>query len=236
MKYLIKYLLQQNIRSQKYLAPVVFYTIVMLLMYSYKPNPVADSYGVTAMLLFFGSAWLGLTVMNAEPPGQIQLLVLHAGSRRKVAIGQLISAVVMQLAMALITIVYPIVTGMFDRQPSANEWIVAWCGHLVLALLGLSISVFFQNAYISRLSRSLPIFIVVLLSSFVQISLSEKLPESLQWMSYILPPAFYLVQKMMLYDGGGLGQIILVCTWSAVYAMLLLSIHIWLSGRRDLRS
>ncbi|WJH29970.1 hypothetical protein N6H13_04325 [Paenibacillus sp. CC-CFT742] len=52
MIYLTRYLLRQYIRSQKYFAPVVMYIIAMLLIYSYQPNPVADSYSVTAMLLF----------------------------------------------------------------------------------------------------------------------------------------------------------------------------------------
>lgn len=92
MIYLTRYLLKHYIRSQKYVAPVIFYIITMLLIYSYKPNPVADSYSVTAMLLFFGADWLGLTVLNTEPAGQYQLLVLHAGSKRKVVFAQLICA------------------------------------------------------------------------------------------------------------------------------------------------
>ncbi|MFB8373629.1 hypothetical protein [Paenibacillus taichungensis] len=236
MIYLTRYLLKHYIRSQKYVAPVIFYIITMLLIYSYKPNPVADSYSVTAMLLFFGAAWLGLTVMNTEPAGQYQLLVLHAGSKRKVVFAQLICALIMQFGLTAITVLYPVVTGMFGRLPSAGEWIMAWAGHLALSLLGLGLSVFFQKSYIPMLSRSMPPFIVVILLSFVQGSLSGRLPESIQWVVKILPPAFYLVREMMLFEDLKLGAVVLTTVWAILYAIALLIIHIWLSGRRDLRS
>lgn len=114
MIHLICYLLKNYIRSQKYVAPVIFYIITMLLIYSYKPNPVADSYSVT---------------------------------------------------------------GMFGRLPSTGEWNMVWSGHLALSLLGLGLSVFFQKSYIPMLSSRMPPFIVLLLLSFVQGSLSGRLSE-----------------------------------------------------------
>lgn len=236
MMYLTRYLLRHHIRSQKYFAPVIFYIITMLLIYSYKPNPIADSYSVTAMLLFLGAAWLGVMVFNTEPAGQYQLLVLHAGSRRKVVMGQLICAWMMQLMLTAITVLYPVFAGMFDRQPTGEEWIMAWTGHIVISLLGLGISVFFQKSYISLLSRSMPAFIIVLLLSFVQGSLSERMPESLQWVGRILPPAFYLVREMMLFEESRMSSFVSVMLWTVLYALGLLMIHVWLSGRRDLRS
>ncbi|WP_440118909.1 hypothetical protein [Paenibacillus sp. QZ-Y1] len=236
MIHLTRYLLRHHIRSQKYFAPVILYIITMLLIYSYKPNPIADSYSVTAMLIFFGAAWLGLMVMNTEPAGQYQLLILHAGSRRKVVMGQLICAWVTQLMLIAITVMYPVFTGMFDRQPTGEEWIMAWLGHLALSLLGLGISVFFQKSYIPLLSRSMPALIVVLLLSFVQGSLIERLPESLQWLGRILPPAFYLVREMMLFEDLKIDSLFLITLWAVIYAWVLLILHLWLSGRRDLRS
>lgn len=174
--------------------------------------------------------------MNAEPSGQYQLLVLHAGGKRKVVLAQLICALIMQFGLTAITVLYPAVTGMFGRLPSAGEWIMAWAGHLALSLLGLSLSVFFQKSYIPMLSRSMPPFIVVLLLSLVQGSLSGRLPESIQWLVKILPPAFYPVREMMLYEQSKLGAVILTEVWAILYAIVLLIIHIWISGRRDLRS
>ncbi|NUU76259.1 hypothetical protein [Paenibacillus xylanilyticus] len=233
---LTRYLLRHYIRSQKYFAPVIMYVIAMLLIYSYKPNPVADSYSVTAMLLFFGAAWLGLTVMNAEPAGQLQLLVLHAGNKRKVILGQIWCAWIMQCALVIITVLYPVIFGMFERQPTVGEWMMAWSGHLVLSLLGLSLCVFLQKSYVHQFSRSMPGLITVLLLSFVQGALTDHLPEWLQWLGKVLPPAFYLVREMMIFEEAKQGSIYLTIIWAVMYAFVLLIIHVWLSGRRDLRS
>lgn len=234
MTALTVYMLKHYIRSQRYFAPVVFYLFGMLLIYSYKPNPIADSYSVTAMLLFFGAAWLAVTVMNTEPAGQKQLLTIHAGSKRKVAWGQLFCAGMMQCGLAAITVFYPVVTGMFERPPTGGEWAMAWLGHLSLCMLGLGISVFFQRSYVPLLSRSLPALIAVLLLSNVQGSLSDHLPQSLQWISVVLPPAFYLIREMMLFENAGIGTMVLLTLWATSYAALLLAIHLWLSGRRDI--
>ncbi|WP_340390138.1 hypothetical protein [Paenibacillus sp. FSL E2-0151] len=236
MIYLTRYLLRHHIRSQKYFAPVIFYIIAMLLIYSYKPNPIADSYSVTAMLLFVAAAWLGVMVMNTEPAKQYQLLVLHTGSRRKVVTSQLICAWIMQFMLTVITVLYPVFAGMFEKQPTGEEWMMTWLGHLGLSLLGLGISVFFQKSYIPLLSRSMPALIIVLLLSFIQGSLSERLPESLEWLGRILPPAFYLVREMMLFDESKMDSFVSVMLWTVLYASVLLIIHVWLSRRRDLRS
>ena len=111
----------------------------------YKPNPIADSYSVTAMLLFLAAAWLGVMVMNTEPAKQYQLLVLHAGSRRKVVTSQLICAWIMQFMLTVITVLYPVFAGMFERQPTGEEWMMTWLGHMGLSLLGLGIKCIFSK-------------------------------------------------------------------------------------------
>lgn len=83
--------------------------------------------------------------MNTEPAKQVQLLVLHTGSRRKVVTSQLICAWIMQFMLTAITVLYPVFAGMFERQPTGEEWMMTWLGHLGLSLLGLVISVFFKN-------------------------------------------------------------------------------------------
>ncbi|MBR2566810.1 MAG: hypothetical protein IKE29_19650 [Paenibacillus sp.] len=236
MYFLCRYLLQHHLRSQRFFAPMVIYVTTVMLFYSYKPNPIADSYSFTAMLLFGGAAWLGLMVMNTEPSGQIQLLIVHTGSKRKIAVGQMICAWIMALSLTVFTVGYPVLFGMFNRHPTANEWIITWSGHLTLSLLGISIAVFFQKSYISRFSRSMPALIIVLILSFIQVSLAEKLPEALRWIAGILPPAIYLVQEMMNTETMMLSSYFGIVLWNMVYAVVLLIIHFGWVNRREIRS
>nr|WP_144921905.1 hypothetical protein [Paenibacillus bovis] len=55
---LIKYSLHDYVRSHKYFAPISTYIILIIVFYTYKPNPVLDSYAVTASMLYVVSAWL----------------------------------------------------------------------------------------------------------------------------------------------------------------------------------
>ena len=46
---LIHYMLASYTRSYRYFAPMAFMLISVVFIYSYRPNPIMDSYAVTAI-------------------------------------------------------------------------------------------------------------------------------------------------------------------------------------------
>ena len=76
---LIHYMLASYTRSYRYFAPMAFMLISVVFIYSYRPNPIMDSYAVTAAFLFVGSAWLGLNFLNHDQGRQTMLLIVHSG-------------------------------------------------------------------------------------------------------------------------------------------------------------
>lgn len=77
MRSLIAYFLRSYTFSQRYFAPVAGTLIAVLILYSYKPNPVMNSYAASAVMLFVGCAWLGLSFLNHEQAVQRQVAVVH---------------------------------------------------------------------------------------------------------------------------------------------------------------
>lgn len=78
MKGLIGYFLHSYTVSQRFFGPVAGVIIAVLILYSYKPNPVMSSYSATAVFLFIACAWLGLSFLNHEQAVQKQVVIVQA--------------------------------------------------------------------------------------------------------------------------------------------------------------
>ncbi|WP_339248955.1 hypothetical protein [Paenibacillus sp. FSL P2-0136] len=64
--------------SQRFFGPVAGVIIAVLILYSYKPNPVMSSYSATAVFLFIACAWLGLSFLNHEQAVQKQVVIVQS--------------------------------------------------------------------------------------------------------------------------------------------------------------
>ncbi|GMK37054.1 hypothetical protein PCCS19_01070 [Paenibacillus sp. CCS19] len=75
------YQLQLFLSSYRYFAPITFYLIIIVWIYSVVPNPVMGSYSATAVLLYLFASWLGLNFFFSEPQIQQTLTVILARRR-----------------------------------------------------------------------------------------------------------------------------------------------------------
>ncbi|WP_225999394.1 hypothetical protein [Paenibacillus sp. BJ-4] len=234
MIFAIRYILQSYTRSRRYVPPVVIYFFAMMLIYSYKPSPIADSYSVTALLLFFASAWLGISLLNHEHPVQKQLSVQHNRQHWIYFSAELIAAYIMLVFMTGVAVIYPVVFKMFVHVPSVLQWVVGIIGHLSLALLGLSLSLFCQRIFIAKTNRSLSLVIIALTVSLAGPRLAELLPVGAEWMIWILPPAHMNVNAMMNLEQLPLGEVIWSLLLPVLYAFVLIGVYIKIVSRKEL--
>ncbi|MBE3570004.1 MAG: hypothetical protein IMW92_07770 [Bacillales bacterium] len=58
MKGLFPYHFVYYLRTYKYVPPLTFYVLTLVVNYVYKPNPILDSYSFTSLVLFFIMAGL----------------------------------------------------------------------------------------------------------------------------------------------------------------------------------
>ncbi|WDM23935.1 hypothetical protein [Paenibacillus polymyxa] len=234
MIFAIRYVLQSYTRSRRYVPPVIIYLFAMMLIYSYKPSPIADSYSVTALLLFFASAWLGVSLLNHEHPVQKQLSVQHTRRHWIYFSAELIAAYILLVFMTGVAVIYPVVFRMFEHVPSTLQWIVGVIGHLSLALLGLSLSLFCQRIFIAKMNRSLSLVIIALTASLAGPRLTELLPVGVQWMIWILPPAHLIVNAMMNLDQMHTEDVIWALLLPVVYAFVMIGAYIKIVSRKEL--
>lgn len=194
---LMKYMLASYTRSYRYFAPLAFTIISVLLIYSYRPNPVLDSYAVTASLLFIGSAWLGMNFLNHDQGRQSMLLIIHAGSPRRYYAAQYGAAAIIGFLMCVFAVVYPAAFRMFGEPVSAPVLALALAGHFSLSLIGISLSLFFQPGWIENQGRAAGGLIILIILSLAGKSLVDSLPAFYGFIPYVLPPVSVMIDVLM---------------------------------------
>ncbi|GAB6931404.1 hypothetical protein JCM10914A_53870 [Paenibacillus sp. JCM 10914] len=230
---LIKYMLASYTRSYRYFAPIAFILISTLFIYSYRPNPVMDSYAVTSAILFIGSAWLGLNFLNHDQGRQAMLLIIHAGSAKRYYCAQYLTINLITVALYFFALVYPILTGMFDRPVTGNDLLLGFLGHALLALLGVTLSLFFQFGWIENQGRAAGMLLIVMICSLAGQSVVNKLPVALEFVPYLLPPVSVMINMMIHNEGSLTLTVILTCVYCLLYSVALLVIYMTLSIRKD---
>lgn len=230
---LLRYLFASYTRSYRYFAPIAFMIITLLLLYSYKPNPVMDSYAVTSTLLFIGCAWLGMNFLNHDQGRQTVLLILHTGSARAFYATQYAALIVIGFVLSVLAVVYPVLTGMFDEPVGIERFTLALLSHLSLSLLGAVISLYFQSGWIENQGRSIGLLLILMVMSIAGLSVGDSLPDAFIVVAYILPPASLVIDMLMNTDERGLASGAIMLLYTYIYTAVILLIYLKIACSKD---
>jgi len=233
---LSRFLLRSYTRKHAYFAPLAATLIAMFLLYTYKPNPVMDSYAVTSVFLFVGSAWLALTFLNHGSPQQEQLHITHIGGMKRYLFSQIMALLVPVAMCTAIFMLYPIAAQMFDRPVRIGEFLLAVCGHLVMGGLGASLALFFQSAWMPNGSRAVALLLALVIASIGAKSIAGLLPEQLRWLRWIFPPVSPIMDVLLNGGAEPSHKVWLTLGYGLVYALLLGLVYMLVSLRRDART
>lgn len=230
---LLRYLLASYTRSYKYFAPIAFMVITVLLLYSYRPNPVMDSYAVTSSLLFIGFAWLGMNFLNHDQGRQTSLLILHTGSARTFFVTQYAVLVMIGVVISTISVIYPMMTGMFDEPVGVMRFFLALLAHLSLAWLGSAIALFFQSGWIENQGRAVGLILILIVVSIAGLSLADSLPDGFAIVAYVLPPASPMIDMLMHADEQAFWNSAVTLTYTLGYTAALIIIYLKATCAKD---
>ncbi|SMF82112.1 hypothetical protein SAMN05661091_2110 [Paenibacillus uliginis N3/975] len=230
---LLRYLLASYTRSNRYFPPIAFIIISVLILYSYKPNPVMDSYAVTSSLLFIGCAWLGTNFLNHDQGRQNVLLILHTGSAKVFYVTQYAVLVLICSIISTATVVYPMFTGMFDEPVGWSRFVIALMAHISLSGLGAAVALFFQSGWIENQGRATGLMLILIVLSIAGLSLADSLPASISILVYLLPPASPMIDMLMHSDQRGIARSIYTLLFSFGYTAVLLIIYLKAALAKD---
>lgn len=230
---LIAYMLRSYTRSQRYFAPFAGLLIMVLMLYSYKPNPVMNSYAATAVMLYIGCAWIGLSFLNHDHPVHRQVTVVHIRSSHKYNVGSILTLAFLTLLLALIVVIYPWITGHFEESPGVYRFILALIGHGLLGVFGIAISLYLQASWVRKSSHSVGIMLVIIILSLGATKISNLVPEFLNVLIWILPPVSPVMDAMLNADNLQFSNLMFTYVHALLYIVILIGFYLYKSIYKD---
>ncbi|WP_042147029.1 hypothetical protein [Paucisalibacillus sp. EB02] len=233
MKTLINYTLYDFIRSHKYFPPISTFIILIVVYYSYTPNPIIDSYAVTALMIYFISAWLCISVMALDPPVQRQVMILHIGGRNLYYLSKLITVWLLSLILTAFAFIYPIVFGMFNEQVTFTIGFISWMNYILLSTLGIVVASIFSKVIMENVVNSYGGLALTITFSFTALGIYEILPVSIKNIVWIFPPVLVTQKTLINWNGENIFHIdVIPFIWILLYAALLLWVFLKLVKRK----
>jgi hypothetical protein len=232
MTALIKYTLHDYLRSHKYFPPISTFIILIFVHYSYTPNPIIDSYAVTALLLYIISAWVSICVLSLDTPVQRQLMILHIGGSSRYYLSKLISVLLISLILALYAFIYPIIFSMFYESVTFTIGLVSIVNHVILSILGISIASLFSKIITESAVNSYGGLALTIAISLAALGVSDALPSYLKIFVWIIPPATITQTPLFNWNGENfLSLSLFPFIWIIIYSLFILFLFLKLAKK-----
>ncbi|MEU5692251.1 hypothetical protein [Actinosynnema sp. NPDC020468] len=139
MTALVRYLLSDVLRTQRFLPPLLLFGAVLGMLYSSDAGPALGAYSGTCALVYPVGVWLTVVIATAEDPVRRSITVVASGGwgRTQSAVTLLAAAGV--LGVAVIATLVPLVT---QSRPYPPEVVgQGFAGLLVCGLAGVGVGV-----------------------------------------------------------------------------------------------
>ncbi|MGX4668959.1 ABC transporter permease [Cerasibacillus sp. JNUCC 74] len=220
MKALITYQLRDYLKSYNYVAPFSVFIIMLIVNYAFYPNPVLASYGVTAIYLYILTAWVTVTFFHTEDSIQEGITIIHTGSENKFFVSKYLSLLFITIVFAVISVVYPVVFGMFSEQVTIESLTIGFLTHLLLGVLAISIGALFTRNIVETKSNQWLGIILVLVVSISSLGIQQLLPPSWEYLLLLIPPISEVIVQMN--DSLNVNDILIMYGWSIGYSSCLI--------------
>ncbi|GGN64920.1 hypothetical protein [Oceanobacillus indicireducens] len=232
MKNLIKYTLHDYIRSHKYFPPISTFVILIFVFYTYRPNPIIDSYAVTSVMLYIISAWVCLSVLQLDPPVQRQLMAIHVGGWNRYYLAKLMTAVIIIIILSAYAFLYPIVFNMFGGRVTFTIGLVSFVNHIILAVLGISLASLFSKLIMRSTINSFGGLILTLVLSLAALGIERVFPSFLKNVLWVIPPATITQTPLVNWDGMYIsGLSLFPFIWTIIYSLIIIFLFLQLAKR-----
>lgn len=132
MTALVRYLLADVLRTQRWLPPLLLYAAALGMLYASDAGPPLPAYAGTCVLVYPVSAWLTVVIATAEDPVRRTITVVTAGGWARAQAAVTALSVLGALGLALVATLLPVVT-----QPRPYPLVTVLEGFAALAVCAL---------------------------------------------------------------------------------------------------
>jgi hypothetical protein len=145
---LVRYLIADIVRSQRYLAALLAYCAVLAMLYTGDAGASLPAYAGSCALIFPVAAWFAVVFASAEDPVQRTVTVVAAGGWTRVLSAVAALTVVVVAALALLATLWPVLTN--PHPYTVLDVVVGYAAHLVCGLNGAGLGLLLARPVIAR--------------------------------------------------------------------------------------
>ncbi|WP_397538948.1 ABC transporter permease [Rummeliibacillus pycnus] len=199
MKGLIHYQFANYFRTHKYIPPVSVFIMMLVINYTYVPNPILDSYSFTSLVLFFIMGWVTITILHAEDEGQKQITLMHAKNKRGYYLALVINCAVVGLLLSIVAVAYPVVIQAFTPGYHTIHLVIGLLAHFSFAVLSIALSLFFTRDLVkSSVNSWWGVISILIVSLILAVAKADILKiKALNW---LFPPLRHPLENMSVGD------------------------------------
>lgn len=199
MKGLLYYQFISYLRSYHYIPPFSLFIILLIVNYTYTPNPILDSYSFTSLILFFIMGWFTVTIFHVEETGQKQITLLHAQSLSKYYVSLYLLSALIGLFLSIVAVAYPIVFGAFGGETRPLHVLMGILSHFSLAFLAIGLSAVFTREIVKKRVNTWWGVVSILIISLSLVTIKSSLLQ-LKGLIWLIPPVYLPLEIMTAKD------------------------------------
>ncbi|WP_405642826.1 hypothetical protein [Streptomyces uncialis] len=173
MTALIRYHCSVLLLSQRYLAPVLLFVSLIVVLTSSDSGPLAATYSSCAGAMLLCSTWLTMTLAGLEDRTHRSVVVVGAGGSLKVLVALVCTALLSCLPLTGVGVVLPLLIGRHD--PVAADLLLGALAQLICALTGVAVGLVCSRPVFRRQGYGL----VLALALLFTVTLAQGLPVNL---------------------------------------------------------
>lgn len=168
---MIRYLLADLFKSQRWLPPVFVYLATAGVLYGGDPGTPRPPYGVSELVLFPVAAWLTVVLVNNEDPVQRYVTMAAVGGWRRLLGGLVRAALAVNGVLVLLATFVP---ALIHHHPYAlSDVALGFAAHVISAVTGIGLGVLCARPVIPTTGWSL---VAVVGVSLVVLAVANQAP------------------------------------------------------------
>ncbi|WP_406208166.1 hypothetical protein OH807_36295 [Kitasatospora sp. NBC_01560] len=160
MTALVRYLSTTLLLSQRYLAPVLLFIGLLVVLTSNDNGPLTGSYGAASGAALVCSTWLTGALVGLEDQAHHSVVVVNAGDSRRVLLGTVCTAVLWCLLLTALGLGIPFLTG--SHRPTGADLLLGTEAQLTCALTGIAVGLVCSRLVFRRQGHALLLALVLL--------------------------------------------------------------------------
>ncbi|MDO4273564.1 MAG: hypothetical protein Q4D16_07840 [Eubacteriales bacterium] len=203
MKGLIKYHMQQYMKTSRFVMPLAVFMIMLYSIYSSRPIGIVESFVSCGQFLFLIMVWIGITACDVEDIVSEQILVLRVRSAGKYylsrtlflcIVGALFSAAVLIFAAVRETLY----GGEFFNRPLLfKDFLFGFIILTLCAVCGSSLGELSHSRIIRRRKNAVIAVFLLAVLAMIKMVFLERFPLS-RFLLWVIPP---ISELSMIFSG-----------------------------------